>query len=228
MKVAITSDTHGYLPEIDPCELVLICGDVSPLEIQRSSIRMEVWIRSKFVPWINNLKCKQVVMVAGNHDIFFENTFQIKDLLYALTKGKLELLENNDCNIIAEDGGVFKIWGSPWCKIFGNWAYMASPEKLKEYYSTMPKNCDIVITHDAPKIGDLGVISEGYNKGEDASNKILADIIKEKNPIYCFCGHIHSGDHKLKQYKKFKTVGANVSYVDENYLPNNKILYIEI
>lgn len=35
IKICAISDLHGYLPKIEPCELVLICGDIVGLHAQR-------------------------------------------------------------------------------------------------------------------------------------------------------------------------------------------------
>ena len=35
IKICAISDLHGYLPKIEPCELVLICGDIVSLCAQR-------------------------------------------------------------------------------------------------------------------------------------------------------------------------------------------------
>lgn len=232
MKIAVTSDLHGYLPEINPCDIVLIAGDISPLDIQRNHYEMEFWIRSKFAEWINNLPCDQVIMVAGNHDFYLQNIMNdeiaIYDSITKPTKGKLDILYNQMCVVTDKEAVMYNICGTPYCRQFKNWAFMDTPEKLKEYYSTMPDNCDIVLTHDAPKIGKLGTTTEGFNKG-DYGNEILAKAIKEKSPRYVFCGHIHSGDHELKTYRGYgNTKFANVSYIDESYSPKYNILYLDI
>ena len=37
IKICAISDLHGYLPEIRPCDLVLVCGDSIPLNVQAST-----------------------------------------------------------------------------------------------------------------------------------------------------------------------------------------------
>ena len=39
MKFIATSDIHGDLPKIPECDAVLICGDISPVLIQRNTVR---------------------------------------------------------------------------------------------------------------------------------------------------------------------------------------------
>ena len=43
MKVCAVSDLHGDLIDIKPCDLVLICGDSVPLNVQRNSKGTERW-----------------------------------------------------------------------------------------------------------------------------------------------------------------------------------------
>jgi len=229
IKICAISDLHGHLPiNVVPCDIVLIVGDILPLEVQSDVLRAEMWTMSNLSNWIQNLPCTHCIGVLGNHDVAYSRKSEILDRLYKATKNKVELLENTETNVIFEDRTI-KIWGSPWCKIFGNWAYMASDEKLQEYYSTMPKFCDIVITHDAPAAGDLGTITEGFQKGVKAGNKVLAKIIKEKQPQIALSGHIHSSNHKLEKKKGFgNTLFATVSLVNENYQPIYEPLYFEI
>ena len=37
IKVVAISDLHGYLPEIPECDLLCICGDLVPLNVQANS-----------------------------------------------------------------------------------------------------------------------------------------------------------------------------------------------
>ena len=61
---------------------------------------------------------------------------------------------------------------------------------------------------------------------EDAGNPWLADEIMRKHPKYTFCGHIHSGEHRLMTLDDMKM--ANVSLVDERYIQSFEPLIIEL
>lgn len=230
MKICATSDLHGILPEIkEPCELVLICGDIMPLRMQRNIPQSEKWLKTEFADWVKSLPCEGVVMVGGNHDFAIANMYQqpLKQnaILRTPTNGKLVLLENNTYTHISDPGKTYTIWGTPFCKIFGNWAFMYEPETLKEAYATMPEYCDIVLSHDAPQICGLGVIHQRMNR-VDAGNPWLADEMLRKHPRYTFCGHIHSGEHELQSFDDMKM--ANVSLVDETCTETFKPLYLNV
>lgn len=72
MKVTALSDCHGLLlpiEEFKPCELVCICGDISPLSIQANHKKMRKWLIKEFKPWCESLPCDKVIFIAGNHKI---------------------------------------------------------------------------------------------------------------------------------------------------------------
>ena len=77
MKVTAISDLHGNLIDIEPCDLLLICGDISPLEIQRDYIQMTKWIFNEFQEWIMKIDCPTIILTPGNHDFW---GFNIEDL----------------------------------------------------------------------------------------------------------------------------------------------------
>ena len=244
MKVRVTSDTHGYLPlMIGPTDLFLICGDVCPAHDHYFSYQKE-WVENDFVNWVNGLpfadEYSKVIMIPGNHDFVFERWHQPDfDHLKRLTNGRLIVLKNNvyDFEYLDEEEGIktVKIFGTPYCKIFGNWAFMVSDDKLREKFAEIPEGVDILLTHDAPDINDMGLIHEGWSAGVNAGNKVLAEAIKEKKPRYVFCGHIHSGKHDFelvnvqdnKDEEEVLVNVANVSYINERYNPAYPVLEFE-
>ena len=73
INVCAISDLHGTLPEINPCELLLICGDIVPLSAQGSTLYTSRWYKRVFKTWAENLPCDKVVFIAGNHELHLEN-----------------------------------------------------------------------------------------------------------------------------------------------------------
>lgn len=231
-KAIVTSDLHGNLPIVtEEFDLMLICGDVVPAHDHYFSFQKE-WVENEFVEWILSLPFKnvwsKVVMTPGNHDIVFErwneNDYQ---RISMLTNGRLIILRNKEYRFDYIDDGsnmpsYLKIFGTPYCQIFGNWAFMRSDAKLKKKFAEIPEDLDVLITHSAPDIEGYGYIDWGTPYKRNAGCPILAAAIKEKQPQYVFCGHIHSGNHKLQVVDG--TAIANVSYVDEAYEPRDNML----
>lgn len=98
MRIGATSDLHGILPEIEPCELFFICGDIMPLSVQLNMPASLEWLKTEFIPWANNLPCKHVIFIAGNHDFWFERNGGMEPEIYETfnkpTDGKLVYLHH--------------------------------------------------------------------------------------------------------------------------------------
>ena len=221
LKCKAISDLHGLLPQItDRFDVLFICGDIVPLAVQRNIPKSEKWIKKFFVPWINKIPCDKVYAVWGNHDFigesFYYNEPYYHSVIRTPTNGKIEFL-NDTVDFYNKEGKSYMFWGSPWCHQFGNWAFMSVDSFIQEKYARLPKCCDVCMTHDAPDIGRMGVITQGYYSGERAGNKILADAILEKKPKIAISGHIHSSDHSIQEYPETSTKFATVSLLDENY-----------
>lgn len=228
MKITAVSDLHGNLIDIEPCDILLIAGDISPLDIQKDYIQMTKWFFNDFYKWIMKLPCTEVFLVPGNHDFWFEKF--IKDSTMNLWDKLAILINGYRLFYDSENDKLYKIFGTPYCKDFGNWPFMPGNDKLPELYDKIPEDIDILICHDSPLIGYVGNIMEKadktYPNGIPAGNKYLADAIFDKKPKYVLSGHIHSGDHELKDYDGIKC--ANVSILDESYNIAYKPLTIEI
>lgn len=227
MEICALSDLHGFLPTyVKPCEVIFICGDISPLNIQSNIPKMEKWLKTTFFKWVDSLPCEKVFLIAGNHDIYFERRGydKIQELLKDIPK--LTYLENNTAEYVSKECILYTIHGTPECTIFGNWAFMKEEETLDELFSKIPNKCDILITHDAP-YGTSDICYEApWIEGKHVGNPSLTKAIIEKCPTYVFHGHLHSSNHDVEYLRDTKVY--NVSILNERYDNAYYPLYLNI
>lgn len=228
IKICAMSDLHGYLPEVEPCDLVLICGDIVPLRIQGRTKDSYKWFSTEFKEWAMDLPCDKVIFIAGNHELTFPNHYNdYKQLFY--NDSKVTYLCHEGYIYKGPDGKEYSIFGTPYCKEFGNWAFMLPEGELSRMYLDIPSGLDILITHDQPYFyGDV-LLQEDcpWATGENIGNPALAMAIINEAPRYQFNGHLHSCDHNEIIINE-KTIHYNVSLKDESYQPVYEPLYLEI
>ena len=236
IKIIAFSDPHGKLPIItEPFDLMLIGGDVCPAYSHYDDFQRG-WLSTTFVNWVMNLpfadKSSKVVFIGGNHDFYLDhepnpNKGDYSSIYTDILKpcgGRLIYLEDDEYVFEKEssDGKIesLKIYGTPWCKIFGRWAFMREDKKLEQLYDFIPEGLDILLTHDAPRIQGHGKIMFGPWTGEDAGNEVLAKAVKKKEPKLVLYGHIHSSSHTLTKMYKKDTKLRCISILDEEYYPS--------
>lgn len=233
LKILATSDLHGYLPHIEePFDILLIAGDICPPRDHFFSYQIE-WMRSEFVPWIKTLpfrnKLSKVIMTWGNHDFVGERAKKSAiDEICRMTDNRLIVLKHEEYSFdTPSDNGIdeLKIFGTPYCSEFGNWAFMPSDEKRKEKLDMIPEGIDILVSHDSPMKNGLGDITEGIYSPLVKGSRELAACIERVKPLLFVSGHFHSGNHKFEKIDN--TWMANVSYVNERYSPVNPILSMD-
>ena len=223
MKVCAISDLHGYLPDIEECEILLIAGDISPLIIQFNKPEMKRWLELEFAYWVKSLPVKKVFLVAGNHDAYMESISENNILaLEFACDNKLVYIKNECVHYYDDNFKLWSIFGTPYCSIFGNWPFMRSDDYLTEKFEEIPNNVDIIISHDAPY--NHGYVDTINGKLEHHGNKPLSDKLKTVNYKLAVCGHFHSGNHVYDETLNI----VNVSYVNEKYKPFYKPFYIEL
>ena len=223
MKIAVVSDLHGNLPiypsyfwdGLEDCEMLLICGDIFPLSIQTDMIRSKKWLLEEFKPWAASLPVEQIFFIAGNHDFWFERNDLTAHQIFS-SHDKVRYLKNEYVDYLStQDSKVYRIFGTPYCHQFGNWAFMRDEEMLSKKFSQIPGNVDILLSHDAP-YGTSDICFEGFpaNKGHIGCPE-LRDAIIEKKPSYCFHGHLHSSNHGEEILNETKVY--NTSILNEKY-----------
>jgi Icc-related predicted phosphoesterase len=227
ITIVAMSDMHGYLDKpnrLPKGDVYCICGDIMPLDIQRDEVSSIAWLCTKFFPWVEQLPCDRVMLVAGNHDFIFQrlatdrngNHRKPKRVLQKLmAPKKLVLLEDSECIY-----NGYRFYGSPWCPELTNWAYYADSPTLINKFKKIPEHTDVLITHCPPALEDYGtVLQSGWNCGHSYGCTELRDSIYqlEVRPKLHIFGHVHSGQHMSKEI--LGTIYANVSIKDEGYLP---------
>ena len=235
IKIIAFSDPHGNLPLItESFDLMLIGGDICPAHDHYDAFQRN-WLSTSFVAWVRSLpfsdKSSRVVFIGGNHDFYLNdepnpNKGDYSSIYTDIIKpcgGRLVYLEDDEYVFKKEtvDGQIesLKIYGTPWCTIFGRWAFMCEDSKLEQIYDNIPEGLDILLTHDAPAIQGHGKIELGPWLGVDAGNKVLAKAIKKRGPKLVLYGHIHSSNHTLTKMYKRDTKLRCISILDEDYYP---------
>lgn len=218
IKVTAISDLHGYLPEISKCDLLLIAGDIVPLEYQQYTHHSVVWFATSFIPWVNKLDVDRVIFIAGNHDRFLES-------LRGFGRSPRETLDKLTLNgtlcskltYLCNSGTMYQgynIWGSPDTPRLDRWAFFADAKKLHDDFQLISSKTDILLTHCPPMIKDFGKILEKPGDIDAGCNELAARVLKVC-PRYHVFGHIHSGSHIPEDIGG--TIYNNVSIKNEEY-----------
>jgi Icc-related predicted phosphoesterase len=216
LKIAVTSDWHGYLlPEewIPDVDLIIIAGDIGLGET--FSYAPEVLLTD----WYDFLKkCPPVVAVAGNHD--FEKEVEI------FRHMPWTYLEDEAVEI---DG--VKIWGSPWSNPFGyGWAFNMPEDEQVELFKQIPDDTHVIISHGPPyRSGDLTAGWRDQPPQHVGSVALLDRMYELDNLQLVATGHIHSAYGAFDIPGKSKTCTVvNGSLVNEEYKITNPPIIVEV
>lgn len=214
MRVVCTADLHESLPHIPESDLLIIAGDLGFMHAH-DTYGYHDWLLDKFVPWLEAAPVKETVMVAGNHDFFFEK--------HPLPHGvNVHYLQDSGIELFGK-----KIWGSPWQPWFGDWAFNAPKGMngeifLAEKFSDIPMDTDIVVCHGPPRgVGDI----PGHRPKEHVGSAALTQRLLEVRPELFVCGHIHGS---YGQYLLDGIPVINASLMSEGYRPTNPPILVEL
>lgn len=246
MKYGILSDIHGYPPldedrkELATCDVVCLCGDVFEGRV------LEDFANEQIIDWMKSLTDagKRVIMTPGNHDLMLYRGYIEKNnlpmdyycrhILRAHPLTAEDLKKMCGCEVLIDESITLengtKIYGTPWSPLFYNWAFMKDENDLLEIFSKIPDDTDILLSHTPPKEEtdfwkvDISDYDRTVHCGSSSLYKAIEGRL-EKADIYC--GHIHSGDHdECAFYISHDNRVVNVSYVNENYKPYYKPVYM--
>lgn len=204
MKVVATSDLHGDLPDIPDCDLLVVAGDVCPIDNHDTSAQA-LWLVAEFRPWLLSQPVGDAVFIGGNHDFICETDgFEVEPDKFGAT-----YLQDSKIEI----GGA-SVWGTPWIPNLTGWAFHAPVERSRNRFRKIPEGTDIVVSH-----GPVSGIMDDVN-GQAVGCPILASNIQRVSPAVFICGHIHECGGQIETIGK--TTFINASRMDENYKPVHK------
>ena len=215
-RLVVISDTHGqhFGMEVPDGDILIHCGDFSSSGQYLDAL--------KFVNWFGSQPHKHKIFIAGNHDLYFEqgNPSDV-DAFLRIMPPEVHYLQDSGIEL---EG--LKFWGSPVQPTFFNWAFNRDRgEPIKKHWDLIPQGTDVLITHGPPyKICDVAKAEQRFYKNVGCSD-LLSATLKIKPKLHVF-GHIHFSSGAT--FISPKTVYANASICDEDYLRNNKPLVIDI
>jgi Icc-related predicted phosphoesterase len=186
MRILAISDTHNKHLQIpsrfiensdNSVDTIVHAGDVSSRGYKGEII--------DFLKWYNELNFKNKILIAGNHDFYFEEG-KPEDIAAMLAEYP-NITYLNDSGV--EIDGV-KFWGSPVQPWFYNWAFNRKGTDICKHWDMIPNDTHVLLTHGGPKnIGSLNVTSR--NK-EDVGCPYLYEKLSELKNLKLFVqGHIH-------------------------------------
>ncbi|XP_055704128.1 UPF0046 protein C25E10.12 [Phlebotomus papatasi] len=247
VRVVCMSDTHGLTPyikfDIPDGDIFVHAGDFT-----RCGKLDEVM---EFNAWLGRLPHKHKLVVAGNHELSFDETFQtvhnlssdrrrhtgtaLIDEIPTLGNTKESLAEAvqtqnvkrqlTNC-VYLQDEGIelygLNFYGTPWQPEFCKWAFnLPRGEPCLAKWNAIPAEVDVLISH-TPPLGHGDLCCSGVRAG---CVELLASVQQRIKPRYHVFGHIHEGYGVTSDGK---IIFINASTCDINYLPNNPPVVFDI
>lgn len=222
MLLRAYSDFHGFLPRVEPCDALLIAGDICPIDGEYGDHEPKTqarWIKEVFNPWCEAMPVEQIVLIAGNHDAILD-PIHGRGFHYELGEKVTYLLDES----VQIEGGPL-IFGSPWIPNLARWPFYRPGYRLRELAQEMPANHDVWMLHAPPAAFESGYkLDWGSGSDGHVGNPYVTPVIEGRGPQLVICGHVHQGFGVA-------AIGnsniANVAFVDERYRVKHRHFEIE-
>ena len=224
--ISAISDLHGHLPQMPKTDLTVICGDIFPGEMDKDPEAQGTWFRAAFLPWVEKNESQRVILVAGNHDHWISAHNDQLQQNFAPSAGRKLIY-------LCDSGMEFKgltIYGTPWVPTpFVNKAFSSSNEEfLREKYSQIPQQVDLLLTHTVPY--DCNHIGFSERDMQDLGSRELRKAVESRDIRFLIGGHIHSSSERIAHmdFGFRHTEMANVACCDCNKQPSRLAIRFSI
>lgn len=201
LKIVCISDTHNVTDN-----LILTSGDIliHAGDFTKTGKKSEV---QHFAHFMKKQNFKYKIIIAGNHDICFdEKNFSAKLKKFSdLEANEKDLFTPDDAKkmlsefIYLENSSVeifgIKIFGSPIAdssRTEGGFVIKGSDEIRKTLWKMVPDATDILVTHGPP----YGICDFSKRKVHGGCKFLLQEVMQRIKPKFHVFGHIHEANGK--------------------------------
>jgi Icc-related predicted phosphoesterase len=178
MKILHLSDTHGHhreLGALPQADVVVHSGDIT---FHGSYDEVE-----DFVDWFSQLPFSYKMFIAGNHDFALAGEkgsgVDVCEKINALLPERTYYLCHSGVTICG-----LRFYGVPMFRA------TIDDTSYEKYYSAIPYNTDVLVTHQPP----MGILDGGEYQGKPYhyGNALLLDRVKSVSPKLHLFGHDHN------------------------------------
>jgi len=215
VKAVLLSDTHEAheLVRVPEGDVLIHSGDATLRGMRDAVLR--------FLDWFSTQPHRHKVLVAGNHDRWFQEE-PARAATECIQRGIVYLLDR-----AAWIEGK-KFYGSPWQPKFCDWAFnLGSVSELASKWDRIPEDTEVLVTHCPPhRIFDMG---EHERMGCIAlRHRVLRGLPKLR--LHTF-GHVHpayGGRENVRRSDGRTTMFVNAATCNSFYIPSHKPVEVEL
>lgn len=238
MRIVLTSDWHGLLPDVPECDLLVIAGDLLPdsrpfLGREGPHDQQARWFLGDFLPHVTS-RAETTVFVWGNHDYWGEEVRDQPPLGECPHDIPGDLRQRVKC--LQDSGTVVNgvsLYGVPYVTNLSRWAFNRQEGFLAEQvWPDVPHGTDILISHAPPLwYGDAIPARSVFNPADTPEHvgchSLYQWLLSTTNPPrLVVSGHIHAGwGDRTIAFTGIRAV--NVAYVNDAYAPQHRFMVLD-
>ncbi|RZF43641.1 hypothetical protein LSTR_LSTR009238 [Laodelphax striatellus] len=225
VRIVCMSDTHSktskfHFDKIPDGDIFIHAGDFTFFGRADEVIQ--------FNEWLGKLPHKYKIVIAGNHELWFDENFVSgrENESETLSSEKLEPKDHLTNCIYLQDDAVtlygLKIYGTPWQPEYSHLAFNLTRGKAcLAKWDLIPADTDILVTH-TPPLGRGDLCRSGVRAG---CCELLATVQKRVRPSYHVFGHIHEGYGVTSDGQ---TIYVNASTCNVKYVAVNPPIVFDV
>lgn len=209
MRLVCISDTHlQHRFSVPEGDVLIHAGDGTSRGTWKE---VATWMN-----WLASLPHPHKIVIAGNHDFFFERE---PASVPGLIPPGITYLQDSGTDIRG-----LRIWGSPWQPWFMDWAFnLPRGERLAEKWRLIPSDTQVLVTHGPPN----GILDKldgpgGAHVGCEALLERLETLPRLQCHVF---GHIHCG-HGQQDWNGVRFVNASIC--DEDYRATQQPIVVDL